>query len=244
MEKEPRNVPQTDDQPEKRDYIYVRYEDDDDEMSIYDIIDLCRKGLLILKKHLVLLLVFLVLGAALGFVKAKGSQVDAYTSSSLLFIDIDYGVDSNAGVSSNASQLSMLANSFAQIISSESVVTSVAAECSVDDTDALRSSITAEIPDGTQTIKVSVTCDDPQDAQKICEVVTTVGIDSLNGATDYATISVVSPASQAIKAPVGGVVKTVTMYALIFLVIAVLIVAIKQLGIAYKAYKAAESAQQ
>ena len=42
-----------------RNYVYVRYEnDDDDEMDIYDIITLCKKGLLIAKRYIALLLVF------------------------------------------------------------------------------------------------------------------------------------------------------------------------------------------
>ena len=39
------SLPLTED-TNKRDYVYVRYEDDaDDEMDIYDIISLCLKGL-------------------------------------------------------------------------------------------------------------------------------------------------------------------------------------------------------
>lgn len=246
MEKEPRNTVQTGDQPEKRDYIYVRYENnDDDEMSIYDIIDLCRKGLLIAKKHLVLLLVFLVLGAALGFAKAKLLTEDSYTSSSLLFLDIDYGSDSNAGIVSNSGQLSMLASSFTQIINSDSLAAPIAKQYEYDLTDGKDSEkfyehVTVEVPSGTQTIKLTVTSDDPESAQGICDALTTAGMDAMNDATDYATIRIVSPASAASKAASEGAVSSTGLGALIFFAIAVLIVAVKELGIAYKAYKANE----
>lgn len=55
-----------------REYVYVRYEsDDDDEMDIYDIVDFCKKGVLILKRYIVLLLIFVLAGSVLGYLKAK-----------------------------------------------------------------------------------------------------------------------------------------------------------------------------
>ena len=47
-----------------RNYVYVRYENDDDD----DIITLCKKGLLIAKRYIALLLVFFVLGGVVGSV--------------------------------------------------------------------------------------------------------------------------------------------------------------------------------
>ena len=71
-----------------RNYVYVRYEnDDDDEMDIYDIITLCKKGLLIAKRYIALLLVFFVLGGVVGFVKAKVFKEEKYTSTALLFVE-------------------------------------------------------------------------------------------------------------------------------------------------------------
>ena len=59
-----------------RQLVYIRYEDDDDEeLDIFDIITLCKKGLLILKKYIALLLVFLVIGGVLGFVKSRQNIV-------------------------------------------------------------------------------------------------------------------------------------------------------------------------
>ena len=73
-----------------RQLVYVRYEDgDDEELDIFDIITLCKKGLLILKKYIALLLVFLVIGGVLGFVKSRQNIVTTYTSDAVLFVDLN-----------------------------------------------------------------------------------------------------------------------------------------------------------
>ena len=105
-----------------RNYVYVRYEnDDDDEMDIYDIITLCKKGLLIAKRYIALLLVFFVLGGVVGFVKAKVFKEEKYTSTALLFVDLNRDVIDTSNDMNESSKISMLANSFSQIVSSDSV---------------------------------------------------------------------------------------------------------------------------
>ena len=50
MEKEQNHNGTALEKADNREYVYVRYEcNDDDEMDIYDIIDLCKRGVLILK---------------------------------------------------------------------------------------------------------------------------------------------------------------------------------------------------
>ena len=110
-----------------RNYVYVRYEnDDDDEMDIYDIITLCKKGLLIAKRYIALLLVFFVLGGVVGFVKAKVFKEEKYTSTALLFVDLNRDVIDTSNDMDESSKISMLANSFSQIVSSDSVIAPIA----------------------------------------------------------------------------------------------------------------------
>lgn len=64
MEKEQNHNGTALEKADNREYVYVRYEcNDDDEMDIYDIIDLCKKGVLILKRYIVLLLIFVLAGS-------------------------------------------------------------------------------------------------------------------------------------------------------------------------------------
>ena len=119
-----------------RNYVYVRYEnDDDDEMDIYDIITLCKKGLLIAKRYIALLLVFFVLGGVVGFVKAKVFKEEKYTSTALLFVDLNRDVIDTSNDMNESSKISMLANSFSQIVSSDSVIAPIAKQYALDSED-------------------------------------------------------------------------------------------------------------
>ena len=138
---------------DNREYVYVRYEGNgDDEMDIYDIIELCKKGALILKRYIVLLLIFVLAGSVLGCLKAKHDASEAYTSSALLFVDLNRE-------QYETSTLSMLAKSFSQIVNSDSIMTPVSNKFSVSNVD-------VTVPDGTQTIQVTVTADNASDAKE------------------------------------------------------------------------------
>lgn len=241
---------------DKREYVYVRYENtDDDEMDIYDIIDLCQKGLQILKRYFVLLLVFVIVGGLIGFGKAKLFPQSDYTSSALLFVDLDRGEISSGNNMDESSRISMLANSFSEIVRSESVVAPISKQyASEDETfsafgdDAvaakmqdLRENITVEVPAGSQTIKVSVTDSNAQRAQTICDSIVSSGISAMSTVTNYASISVVSPASEAFKTSTESTAQSIATMAAVFLILALLIVVIRELGAAYKAHKADES---
>lgn len=191
-----------------RNYVYVRYEnDDDDEMDIYDIITLCKKGLLIAKRYIALLLVFFVLGGVVGFVKAKVFKEEKYTSTALLFVDLNRDAVDTSNDMDESSKISMLANSFSQIVSSDSVIAPIAKQYALDSEDIdvenadavntkmddLRENISVYVPDGTQTIYVSVTDNDVERCQSICETIVDTGTKAMDSATNYATISIVSP---------------------------------------------------
>ena len=230
-----------------RNYVYVRYEnDDDDEMDIYDIITLCKKGLLLAKRYIALLLVFFVLGGVVGFVKAKVFKEEKYTSTALLFVDLNRDVIDTSNDMNESSKISMLANSFSQIVSSDSVIAPIAEDAVNTKVDNLRENITVTVPSDTQTINVSVTDDDAERCQSICETIVDTGIKAMDSATNYATISIVSPASEGKKekSEAAGAAASALTMAAIFLVVAILIVAVRELGIAYKAHEAAKQEEE
>lgn len=218
-----------------REYVYVRYEsDDDDEIDIYDIVDFCKKGVLILKRYIVLLLIFVLAGSVLGFLKAKHDASETYTSSALLFVDLDREQYSRTNDIYEASTLSMLAKSFSQIVNSDSIMTPVSDKFAVSNVD-------VTVPDGTQTIQVAVTADNASDAKEGCASLVNAGIDAVTSATNYATITVVSPASEATQSSVEDTAKDTAMTAVVFLLVALAIVAVRELTFAYRAHEAVKA---
>ena len=218
-----------------REYVYVRYEsDDDDEMDIYDIVDFCKKGVLILKRYIVLLLIFVLAGSVLGYLKAKHDASETYTSSALLFVDLDREQYSSSNDIYDASTLSMLAKSFSQIVNSDSIMTPVSDKFAVSNVD-------VTVPDGTQTIQVAVTADNASDAKEGCASLVNAGIDAVTSATNYATITVVSPASEATQSSVEDTAKDTAMTAVVFLLVALAIVAVRELTFAYRLHEAAKA---
>lgn len=218
-----------------REYVYVRYEsDDDDEMDIYDIVDFCKKGVLILKRYIVLLLIFVLAGSVLGYLKAKHDASETYTSSALLFVDLDREQYSSSNDIYDASTLSMLAKSFSQIVNSDSIMTPVSDKFAVSNVD-------VTVPDGTQTIQVAVTADNASDAKEGCASLVNAGIDAVTSATNYATITVVSPASEATQSSVEDTAKDTAMTAVVFLLAALAIVAVRELTFAYRLHEAAKA---
>ena len=218
-----------------REYVYVRYEsDDDDEMDIYDVVDLCKKGVSILKRYIVLMLIFVLAGSVLGYLKAKHDASETYTSSALLFVDLDREQYSSANDIYDASTLSMLANSFSQIVNSDSIMTPVSDKFSVSNVD-------VTVPDGTQTIRVTVTADNASDAKEGCASLVNAGIDAVTSATNYATITVVSPASEATQSSMEDTAKDTAMTAVVFLLVALAIVAVRELTFAYRAHETAKA---
>lgn len=242
-----------------RQYVYVRYEEDNDEeeMDIYDIITLCKKGLLILKKYIALLLVFLVIGGAFGYVKAKLTRKLTYTSNAVLFVDLNRDMLQNDNDTNEAGKISMLANSFAEIVRSDAIITPIARKYASEDkkisnsnedaliekVDEIRNSIGVWTPGGTQIIQVSVSVevanDEEEHAQDICESVVQAGIDSLDTITDYATIKVISSATESRKGKSARALGSALSMAAIFLVIALVIMIVREFGLAYKAHEAA-----
>lgn len=213
---------------DNREYVYVRYEcNDDDEMDIYDIIDLCKKGVLILKRYIVLLLIFVLAGSVLGCLKAKHDASEAYTSSALLFVDLNRE-------QYETSTLSMLAKSFSQIVNSDSIMTPVSDKFAVSNVD-------VTVPDGTQTIQVTVTADNASDAKEGCASLVNAGIDAVTSATNYATITVVSPASEAAQSSMEDTAKDTAITAVIFLLVALAIVTVRELAFAYRAHETAKA---
>lgn len=218
-----------------REYVYVRYEsDDDDEMDIYDIVDLCKKGVSILKRYIVLLLIFVLAGCVLGYLKAKHDASETYTSSALLFVDFDREQYSSANDIYDASTLSMLAKSFSQIVNSDSIMTPISDKFAVSNVD-------VTVPDGTQTIQVAVTADNASDAKEGCASLVNAGIDAVTSATNYATITVVSPASEAVQSSMEDTAKDTATAAVIFLLVALAIVAVRELTFAYRAHETAKA---
>lgn len=213
---------------DNREYVYVRYEcNDDDEMDIYDIIDLCKKGVLILKRYIVLLLIFVLAGSVLGCLKAKHDASEAYTSSALLFVDLNRE-------QYETSTLSMLAKSFSQIVNSDSIMTPVSDKFAVSNVD-------VTVPDGTQTIQVTVTADNASDAKEGCASLVNAGIDAVTSATNYATITVVSPASEAAQSSMEDTAKDTAITAVIFLLVALAIVTVRELAFAYRVHETAKA---
>lgn len=228
MEKEQNHNGTALEKADNREYVYVRYEcNDDDEMDIYDIIDLCKKGVLILKRYIVLLLIFVLAGSVLGYLKAKQDASEAYTSSALLFVDLNRE-------QYETSTLSMLAKSFSQIVNSDSIMTPVSDKFAVSNVD-------VTVPDGTQTIRVTVTADNASDAKEGCASLVNAGIDAVTSATNYATITVVSPASEAAQSSMEDTAKDTAIAAVIFLLVALAIVTVRELAFAYKAHEAAKA---
>ena len=228
MEKEQNHNGTALEKADNREYVYVRYEcNDDDEMDIYDMIDLCKKGVLILKRYIVLLLIFVLAGSVFGYLKAKHDASEAYTSSALLFVDLNRE-------QYETSTLSMLAKSFSQIVNSDSIMTPVSDKFSVSNVD-------VTVPDGTQTIQVTVTADNASDAKEGCASLVNAGIDAVTSATNYATITVVSPASEAAQSSMEDTAKDTAITAVIFLLVALAIVTVRELAFAYRAHEAAKA---
>lgn len=228
MEKEQNHNGTALEKADNREYVYVRYEcNDDDEMDIYDIIDLCKKGALILKRYIVLLLIFVLAGSVFGYLKAKHDASEAYTSSALLFVDLNRE-------QYETSTLSMLAKSFSQIVNSDSIMTPVSDKFAVSNVD-------VTVPDGTQTIQVTVTADNASDAKEGCASLVNAGIDAVTSATNYATITVVSPASEAAQSSMEDTAKDTAITAVIFLLIALAIVTVRELAFAYRAHETAKA---
>ena len=228
MEKEQNHNGTALEKADNREYVYVRYEcNDDDEMDIYDIIDLCKKGVLILKRYIVLLLIFVLAGSVLGCLKAKHDASEAYTSSALLFVDLNRE-------QYETSTLSMLAKSFSQIVNSDSIMTPVSNKFSVSNVD-------VTVPDGTQTIQVTVTADNASDAKEGCASLVNAGIDAVTSATNYATITVVSPASEAAQSSMEDTAKDTAITAVIFLLVALAIVTVRELAFVYRAHETAKA---
>lgn len=242
-----------------RQFVYVRYEEDNDEeeMDIFDIITLCKKGLLILKKYIALLLVFLVIGGAFGYVKAKLTRKLTYTSNAVLFVDLNRDMLQNDNDTNEAGKISMLASSFAEIVHSDAIITPIAKKYAREDkkirsndedalikkVDEIRNNISVWTPSGTQIIQVSVSVqvanDEVEHAQDICESVVQAGIDSLDSITDYATIKVISSATESRKGQTTRALYSALSMAAIFMVIALVIMIVREFGIAYKAHEAA-----
>ena len=228
MEKEQNHNGTALEKADNREYVYVRYEcNDDDEMDIYDIIDLCKKGVLILKRYIVLLLIFVLAGSVLGCLKAKHDASEAYTSSALLFVYLNRE-------QYETSTLSMLAKSFSQIVNSDSIMTPVSDKFAVSNVD-------VTVPDGTQTIQVTVTADNASDAKEGCASLVNAGIDAVTSATNYATITVVSPASEAAQSSMEDTAKDTAITAVIFLLVALAIVTVRELAFAYRAHETAKA---
>ena len=228
MEKEQNHNGTALEKADNREYVYVRYEgNDDDEMDIYDIIDLCKRGVLILKRYIVLLLIFVLAGSVLGYLKAKHDASEAYTSSALLFVDLNRE-------QYETSTLSMLAKSFSQIVNSDSIMTPVSDKFAVSNVD-------VTVPDGTQTIQVTVTADNASDAKEGCASLVNAGIDAVTSATNYATITVVSPASEAAQSSMEDTAKDTAITAVIFLLVALAIVTGRELAFAYRAHETAKA---
>ena len=228
MEKEQNHNGTALEKADNREYVYVRYEcNDDDEMDIYDMIDLCKKGVLILKRYIVLLLIFVLAGSVFGYLKAKHDASEAYTSSALLFVDLNRE-------QYETSTLSMLAKSFSQIVNSDSIMTPVSNKLSVSNVD-------VTVPDGTQTIQVTVTADNASDAKEGCASLVNAGIDAVTSATNYATITVVSPASEAAQSSMEDTAKDTAITAVIFLLVALAIVTVRELAFAYRAHETAKA---
>lgn len=258
MEKELNRKDAATEKADNREYVYVRYEnDDDDEMDIYDMIDLGKKGVLILKRYIALLLVFVLVGGVLGYVKAKLTIKQNYTSTALLFVDLDRDNYVSTNDTSESATIRMLANSFSEVVHSDTVIAPVIKKYVPNSNSApltdeaidqeiadLRDNIAIYSPDGTQTVQVSVTYEDADIAKSICEDIVTSGISIMEDASSYTVISIVSPASDAIKEKKESSVSAAFSMAAIFLLIALAIVVVRELAAAYKAHEAAKTSEK
>ena len=124
----------------------------------------------------------------------------------------------------------MLAKSFSQIVNSDSIMTPVSDKFAVSNVDVI-------VPDGTQTIRVTVTADNASDAKEGCASLVNAGIDAVTSATNYATITVVSPASEAVQSSMEDTAKDTAMTAVVFLLVALAIVTIRELTFAHRAHE-------
>lgn len=106
----------------------------------------------------------------------------------------------------------------------------------------LEKNISVYVPGGSQTICVSVTDEDPLAAQEICNAIVDAGINALNNSTSSATISVVFPSSEALEVAdsESSAISSIGKMAAIFLVLALMIILIRELAMAYKAHNAAK----
>ena len=98
------------------------------------------------------------------------------------------------------------------------------------------------VPGGSQTVCVSVTDEEPLAAQEICNAIVDAGINALNNSTSSATISVVFPSSEALEVAdsESSAISSIGKMAAIFLVLALMIILIRELAMAYKAHHAAK----
>ena len=141
----------------------------------------------------------------------------------------------------------MLANSLSQIMLSDAVIAPVAeqyadeSETVADKMKSLQESLSVDAPGGSQTVRVTVTDKDSLVAQKICNDIVDAGISALNASTSYATISVIFPANEAhVVVNDDSAVSAIGQMAAIFLVLALMVIVIRELSIAYKAHNAAK----
>lgn len=106
----------------------------------------------------------------------------------------------------------------------------------------LEKNISVYVPGGSQTVCVSVTDEDPLAAQEICNAIVDAGINALNNSTSSATISVVFPSSKALEVAdsESSAISSIGKMAAIFLVLALMIILIRELAMAYKAHNAAK----
>jgi len=106
----------------------------------------------------------------------------------------------------------------------------------------LEKNISVYVPGGSQTVCVSVTDEDPLAAQEICNAIVDAGINALNNSTSSATISVVFPSSEALEVAdsESSAISSIGKMAAIFLVLALMIILIRELAMAYKAHNAAK----
>lgn len=245
-----------------RQLVYVRYEgEDEEELGFYDIMRICdvwgRKILLTLKRYIAFLLALFIIGGVVGYVKAKTSSEMTYTSDAVLFIDLNRDMLESENDTNEAGKISMLASSFSEIVRSDAIITPIAKQYAMEDAkvnfqdedallekiDDLRNSISVWTPGGTQIIRVSVTVKVPNGeedhAQEICESVVEAGISSLDSVTDYATIKVISAATEARKEKGERALTGAINMAGIFLALALVVVVIREMVLAYKTHEAA-----
>ncbi len=250
-----------------RQFVYVRYEgEDEEELGFYDIMRICdvwgRKILLILKRYIAFLLALFIIGGVVGYVRAKMSSESTYTSDAVLFIDLNRDMLESENDTNEAGKISMLASSFSEIVCSDAIITPIAKQYAMEDAkvniqnedallkkiDDLRKSITVWTPSGTQIIRVSVSVKVPNGAedhaQEICESVVEAGISSLDSVTDYATIKVISAATEARKEKGERALTGAINMAGIFLALALAFVAVREMILAYKAHEVSAEADK